>query len=200
MSELKACPFCGGEPKHERCGPSNGIYAVSCGKCQLSWLTPTLWNRRPTEQSLRAEVERLRGELKIQDDANEILTRQIADVTRERDDAVREREAVHWCWDKAMLAMGYPDPQKMNPGIIGAAEKIAAERDALAARAGELEKDKARLDWLNKEAGYFQDDSATKVEISPDDATCTWHIQIGKTKAYARSIRGAIDAAMKEAE
>ena len=80
-------------------------------------------------------------------DVPELAAQLKADLDKaraERDVEKREREAVHWCWDKAMAVMGYPHPQKMNPGIIGAAEQLVAERDTLQA---ENEMLKEGLEW-----------------------------------------------------
>ncbi|MBE0574194.1 hypothetical protein IH575_04805 [Candidatus Dojkabacteria bacterium] len=63
---MKPCPFCGETPiVHTR---KNGIVSVECSTrhgCVLSsgWSTPTQWNKRPIEDQLRAENERLREAL-----------------------------------------------------------------------------------------------------------------------------------------
>jgi len=75
MSELKACPFCGGEPR--LLYGLEGEYAVGCSNdnCEFcgedsrdNQKVITQWNTRPIEDALRAElataqaeVERLRG-------------------------------------------------------------------------------------------------------------------------------------------
>ena len=62
----KACPFCGEMPiVHTR---EDGIISVECSTrhgCVNSagWSTPEQWNKRPIEDQLRAENERLRAEI-----------------------------------------------------------------------------------------------------------------------------------------
>lgn len=67
--ELKPCPFCGGEPKvTER----EGFAFFWCGECGASSKIAKeseareYWNRRPAEDALTAEVERLKNDLEIQ--------------------------------------------------------------------------------------------------------------------------------------
>jgi len=64
MSELKPCPFCGGEAKYQMAGLRNCIVQCDRGALCLH-LAPNdkpgeardSWNTRPTEDALRAELE-----------------------------------------------------------------------------------------------------------------------------------------------
>lgn len=75
--------------------------------------------------------------------------------------------------------------------------KLKSESDTLRSQLAEARKDSERLSWLTEEAGFFQDDSFTTVKFSGDDATKTWHLDIGKRSWWGGSIRSAIDAAMQ---
>lgn len=68
--------------------------------------------------------------------------------------------------------------------------------------AEELEKQSASRDaeaWrkLIEEMGAFEDDSFTKIEITGDDATRTWHVKIGKQTGWGNSIMEALFNAAK---
>lgn len=82
MTELKPCPFCGGEPKvTER----EGFAFFWCGECAASSKIAKeseareYWNTRPAEDALKAEGERLKAEIeKLKEAIKEI--RNIADA------------------------------------------------------------------------------------------------------------------------
>ena len=72
MDELKACPFCGAELDKHGCLTRNGVvtdYYIhpapdevrddECPLCGCVFRAAT-WNRRPLEDALQAEIERLR--------------------------------------------------------------------------------------------------------------------------------------------
>lgn len=75
QKELRECPFCGneGKVKHERFTSIEDceVDSVMCEKCGIYFETYTrddvsadvLWNRRPAEDALKAEVERLKAEI-----------------------------------------------------------------------------------------------------------------------------------------
>ena len=75
MDELKACPFCGAELDKHGCLTRNGVvtdYYIhpapdevrddECPLCGCVFRAAT-WNRRPLEDALQAEIERLREAL-----------------------------------------------------------------------------------------------------------------------------------------
>lgn len=72
MDELKACPFCGAELDKHGCLTRNGVvtdYYIhpapdevrddECPLCGCVFRAAT-WNRRPLEDALQAEIERMR--------------------------------------------------------------------------------------------------------------------------------------------
>lgn len=72
--ELKPCPFCGGDASlivKEFFGfPEEDVYTVACNDCNSRSCysddrkeTVKVWNTRPAEDALKAEVERLKAEL-----------------------------------------------------------------------------------------------------------------------------------------
>ncbi len=69
MSELKSCPFCGGEAEFKRKGTgrySNQVACTNCGADLEDGATfnhEDAWNERPREQELEQENERLKKEL-----------------------------------------------------------------------------------------------------------------------------------------
>lgn len=71
MSELKPCPFCGGEAKEQNIIiVGHGLCKmVFCEKCYIDFKNPTAidhWNTRPAEDALKAENEKLKSDLEIQ--------------------------------------------------------------------------------------------------------------------------------------
>lgn len=100
MTELKPCPFCGGEPKvTER----NGLSFFWCGECGTTSKIAKEsearedWNRRPAEDDLKAEVERLKNELGIQKN----LTRQACyDSNRAYDEVEKWKKMLYDLSDK----------------------------------------------------------------------------------------------------
>ena len=77
MDELKACPFCGAELDKHGCLTRNGVvtdYYIhpapdevrddECPLCGCVFRAAT-WNRRPLEDALQAEIERLRDIVKL---------------------------------------------------------------------------------------------------------------------------------------
>lgn len=79
MSDLKNCPFCGGEDvEHLPDGFGNWLvgcvtcdYRIQCVSC-AEYEAIRYWNTRPAEYALKAEVEKLKSDLEIQKN----LTRQ----------------------------------------------------------------------------------------------------------------------------
>lgn len=69
MSELKSCPFCGGEAKFRRVGSnrvSNQVACTCCGADLEDGATfnhEAAWNDRPREKELEEENERLKKEI-----------------------------------------------------------------------------------------------------------------------------------------
>ena len=59
--ELKACPFCGGEKLKDG---YNSKYDIFCSRCGNFDNMKSLWNTRPIEDKLKAEIERLKAENK----------------------------------------------------------------------------------------------------------------------------------------
>ena len=67
MTELKHCPFCGGEAK---CIEFYGLYHVICCNCHIAGKdcstresAISAWNTRPIEEEQAAEIVRLRGSI-----------------------------------------------------------------------------------------------------------------------------------------
>jgi hypothetical protein len=56
MSELKPCPFCGGEPT-ESIEDSWGNAAISCQECCYVVLGEKLWNTRATDKSTERLID-----------------------------------------------------------------------------------------------------------------------------------------------
>ena len=70
MSDLKPCPFCGGEVVREATGVGQ-ITEVSCGECgRCLQISDEEWNRRPIEDALRAELVLAKEALRRADQAN----------------------------------------------------------------------------------------------------------------------------------
>ena len=67
--ELKPCPFCGSPAKHNEDKKNEGYWYVDCTECDCNmleegWISADeLWNRRPIEDALRAQVEALQEQL-----------------------------------------------------------------------------------------------------------------------------------------
>ena len=62
MSELKKCPFCGGESISTRWTENETLYGCENADCvctEMSWATEKQWNTRPLESALEAENKRL---------------------------------------------------------------------------------------------------------------------------------------------
>ena len=74
MSELKPCPFCGGEA--ELCYSEVDTF---CRKCNVMQETE-LWNTRPIEDALNARIAELEAELKITDELLKEATEAIGAV------------------------------------------------------------------------------------------------------------------------
>ena len=74
MSELKPCPFCGGEA--ELCYSEVDTF---CRKCNVMQETE-LWNTRPIEDALNARIAELEAELKITDELLKEATETIGAV------------------------------------------------------------------------------------------------------------------------
>ena len=74
MSELKPCPFCGGEA--ELCYSEVDTF---CRKCNVMQETE-LWNTRPIEDALNARIAKLEAELKITDELLKEATETIGAV------------------------------------------------------------------------------------------------------------------------
>jgi Lar family restriction alleviation protein len=67
MTELKRCPFCGGEPELN----TDEVKYLRCSKCwTMQDYQPSvsaakkLWNTRPIEDELNARIKELEEELK----------------------------------------------------------------------------------------------------------------------------------------
>ena len=58
--ELKACPFCGGEKLKDG---YNSKYDIFCSRCGNFDNMKSLWNTRPIEDKLKAEIVRLKAEI-----------------------------------------------------------------------------------------------------------------------------------------
>ena len=74
MSELKPCPFCGGEA--ELCYSEVDTF---CRKCNVIQETE-MWNTRPIEDALNARIAELEAELKITDELLKEATETIGAV------------------------------------------------------------------------------------------------------------------------
>lgn len=90
MSELKPCPFCGGEAKTRGIGPNQVPY-FGCGKCGCWFLAVGTWNSRPVEDALRADIEEAR---KVARDASCDSEYYRGEMDRFRIEAERLREEV----------------------------------------------------------------------------------------------------------
>ena len=82
MSDLKPCPFCGGEA--ELCYSEVDTF---CRKCNVMQETE-LWNTRPIEDALRLRIAELEAEI-------DQLTAH--DATERQDDKLPEREVCEAC-------------------------------------------------------------------------------------------------------
>ena len=65
MSELKPCPFCGLEAQTYSDGNYTVVYCncINCDPIDWDGVNPEIWNTRPIEDALRAELERRTAEL-----------------------------------------------------------------------------------------------------------------------------------------
>lgn len=63
IKELKPCPWCGGDARMVKRDGASLIYCTKCergtGLCRGD-SAETIWNRRPAEDALKAEVARLK--------------------------------------------------------------------------------------------------------------------------------------------
>lgn len=91
MSDQKPCPFCGGSEIGESIARVRRVCETcgATGPCTTSDLAErdALWNTRPVEEALRAEVERLTGLLAPKagmtfDEAKEHVSERWGDVLR----------------------------------------------------------------------------------------------------------------------
>ena len=65
MSELKPCPFCGLEAQTYSDGNYTVVYCncINCDPIDWDGVNPEIWNTRPIEDALRAELEKRTAEL-----------------------------------------------------------------------------------------------------------------------------------------
>ena len=113
MSELKLCPFCGGEAQVNT-WTMHGITESRCfcpnSDCPNSVRTVALeqWNARPIEDALRAEIARLQEKLHDEMSQLEIAT----DLGNKRWVALNdiyengEKHNANWCKRKAQKGLG----------------------------------------------------------------------------------------------
>jgi len=91
---VRACPFCGHEGKQYRGGADELL--AECPKCDVAWLHPDDWNKRPIEDALRGEGDALRAER----DAIKVTARRWEQMARRTVggvvEAVKVLEGLRW--------------------------------------------------------------------------------------------------------
>lgn len=92
--ELKPCPFCGNKDvilSDYRLVGNDTCWKITCLHCRLvmsganKQLLLNLWNTRPAEDALKAEVERLKAELDAQKSVSKIAYHDIKRLCEELD-------------------------------------------------------------------------------------------------------------------
>lgn len=118
MSELKPCPFCGGEARLTSFddGPVKRWFIqckkhIECGGRMIAKPTETeaivAWNRRASDNK-DAEIERLKENIKALENDNYNAEMNLEHVTAElAESRRREKEAVEDILDAAVLAMAW---------------------------------------------------------------------------------------------
>lgn len=61
MSELKSCPFCGSEDNHGF-DDTYDPFDNACFMNATAWTSRKLWNTRPLEDKMQAEIEKLKAD------------------------------------------------------------------------------------------------------------------------------------------
>ena len=108
MSELKPCPFCGGEARLVNCGSPMVVCLHGCCQIVDDKNSVEHWNTRPIEDELRAEIARLQEKLHDEMSQLEIAT----DLGNKRWLALNdiyengEKHNTNWCKRKAQEGLG----------------------------------------------------------------------------------------------
>lgn len=161
----------------------------------------------PEEKEIRRLISKLSERHKIavryetlyKETRDELDTalQQVAELTRERDLHRSGRNIL--TNELERMTNSYHTVHGDLKEVAEHRDRLQADLAAALAHAEAGEGDTALINDFIEALGSFHDDSATAVQIYPDDATRTWHVSIGRDEGYSSGIRGALRAAIDAA-
>lgn len=103
MSELKPCPFCGGDAQMDRMGTNKVSMQISCGYCGAymesgeTWIDENSnWNQRVETETEKRPTAIATKHATVNDESYELLEKQKSDIEKMLDQLFKHEKVDAW--------------------------------------------------------------------------------------------------------